>query len=56
MEAEVLAKVPAVPVVMVVAEGFNYSQERKFSRRLKSMTLEMKKEKLQWTQRIYKGS
>lgn len=38
MEAEVLAKVPAVPVVMVVAEGFNYSQERKFSRRVRDVT------------------
>ena len=37
MEAEVLAKVPAVPVVMVVA-GFNYSQETKFSRRVRDVT------------------
>ena len=38
MEAEVLAKVPAVPVVMAVAKGFNYSQKTKFSRRVREVT------------------
>ena len=37
MEADVLAKLPAVPVVMTVA-GFNYSQETKFSRRVREVT------------------
>ena len=38
MEAEVLAKVPAVPVFMAVADGSNYSQETKLSRRVREVT------------------